>query len=407
MRYLNTLVLLFCAILSACGGGGGGGASSASGAASAASISIVTRMTQTNIVNTMAVGDVTGDGLDDVVVGGWNGNNTAYLYVFVQNTDGTLTDRTSTILPTNVYQGSQKVFIADLDGDGRKDIFLPGFDDNCTGGASCPANSVIFWNQSGQFLKQQMTERTMAHGACLDDIDSDGDLDMLVSGGYSGSVGGIYINNGSRSFTLNSSILPENSFDSCSIVHEPNGDISILLGDSWWTAEFKSNITVLDSNLTLKYHIGVNSVHSRDLVNSIAIDVNNDGLKDFVMMFNGQLPSDGGSKEVWLNTGAGYTYSYTINHGHHNQYYTHKFDYNGTPVVYFSGVNDKAQLFQLSAGSWISYQQSRFTTMAQSVGAHPGVLDWTVDAGVVYLNSSNNKIYMLQLLNKVFYTNEL
>lgn len=409
MRILNTLVLLSCSMLAACGSGGGSGGGSDSGAnaVSDSGLIAVTRMNQINIVKTMAVGDITGDGLDDVVVGGWNGNNTAYLYVFVQNVDGTLTDRTSTILPNNVYQGSQKVFIADFDADGRNDIFLPGFDDYCAGGGSCPANSVMFWNQPGQFVRQQMNERTMAHGACVDDIDQDGDLDILVSGGYGGSVGGIYINNGSRSFTFNSNILPENSFDTCSVVHEPNGDVSILLGNSWWTAGFRSNITVLDNSLRLKFHIGVNSVHSRDLIDSIAMDVNNDGLKDFVMMFNGHLPSDIGSKEVWLNTGAGYTYSYSIDQTRHNQYYTHTFNFNGVPTVYFSGVNDNAQLLQLSNGTWNPYNQSRLTEMARSAGARPGVLDWSVDTGVVYLNSRTNKIYMLQLLNRVFYTQAL
>jgi hypothetical protein len=402
---MNKLIapILLTLVLTACGGGGGGGsaASNASTSSSGYTLNRVTALLGSEI-KTMAVGDLTGDGLDDVVIGGWGSSGSStYIYVLVQNADGTLTDKTSTLLPTNRYGGSQHVFIADLDGDGKKDIFFPGFSDGCNGNTTtCAVNSVVFWNSTGQFVQQTLPELTSAHGACMDDIDQDGDLDLIVAGGYNGSVGGIYVNNGSRSFTLNSTVLGNNYFSTCAVAHQTNGDIAILLGNNGQVAGYPSNISVFDNHLTLKSNVGVaGSNTATDLINSIVIG------DKFILVFNPGAPSAAGAKEIWSTQ----TYSYinTIDSSYNNQYYTYSTTINGTPTIYFSGPNDDARLYQYSNGSFIAYQQSRFTAMATQAGARPGVKDWSVDVGIIYRNASTGKTYMLQSLNSVLYTQEL
>ena len=88
----KTLVLLSCLILTACGGGGGGSASPVSNtpAASILGALVTTTGAHPNTVYNTAVGDLTGDGLEDVVISGWNFDGTpARIWVFVQNANGT------------------------------------------------------------------------------------------------------------------------------------------------------------------------------------------------------------------------------------------------------------------------------------------------------------------------------
>lgn len=67
---MRWLILIATLMLAGCGGGGGGGSNSPQ---PLQSLKYVSTFTYANRVKTMAVGDLTGDGLDDVIVGGWNG----------------------------------------------------------------------------------------------------------------------------------------------------------------------------------------------------------------------------------------------------------------------------------------------------------------------------------------------
>jgi hypothetical protein len=406
------IAILLTLVLTACGGGGGGGSAtnapvSATPAplapvAPANNLSQVLDLTGISEIKTMAVGDVTGDGLDDVVIGGWGANGSAtYIYVLVQNADGTLTDQTSTILPTRMYGGSQHVFIADFDNDGRNDIFFPGFSDGCNNNTTeCAVHSIMFWNQPGQFSQQTFSDLNQAHGACVDDVNGDGKLDMFVAGGYNGSVGGLYVNNGNRTFTLNSSLLYNNTFSTCAVAHNPNGDIAVLLGNNNQVAGYPSNITVFDSQMAFKYNVGVaGRNNATDLIDSAVID------NKFVLVFNEFIASGLGAKELW--DARTYSYISTIDNSYNNQYYTSTTNINGVPTMYFSGANDHARLYQYANGTFTPYKQNRFTEMATAGGANPGHIDWSVDTGIVYQNSRSGKVFMLQCLLGVLYTQEL
>jgi hypothetical protein len=394
--------LLLTLVLTACGGGGGGGtASTAAVTTSTASLNTVISGVP-GIVKNMAVGDLNNDGIDDVVVGGWGGSgNTANIYVLIQNSNGTLTDKTTSYLPVTTYPGSQHIFIKDFDGDGKNDIFIPGFNDGCTNG--CSVHSMIFWNGTGQFTQQILPELTDAHGACVDDINNDGKLDILLRGVYDQQThsvqGGLYVNNGNRSFTFNTNLA---AGATCSINHESNGNISIVSGNSNKILTYDSNL-----NLTATVSIASQDTAANDLIDSISMDVNGDGSKDFVLVFDNTSDNTKGRKEVWLNDGSGnYSYSYTIDSDSYSYYHHNVFTHNGIVTVYFSGANLQAKLYQIQNGQFVAYQQSRFKAMATQAGYYPG-FTWSVDTGIVYQNSSTGKIYMLQSINSVLYTQEL
>jgi hypothetical protein len=400
MNKIIAPIILCTLVLTGCGGGGGTSTNSLPGLSK-----VVKTTTETNLVNTMASGDLNNDGLEDVVIGGWvnNGTHTAYISVFYQNPNGTLTEKTLDVLPSRTYQGSQVIFIADFDNDGRNDIILPGFDD----GAPQPtANTVIFWNNSGQFIRQDLNDQVQAHGACYSDVDRDGDLDMLVSG----ANGGLYVNNRDRTFTIRSTATPNDFWATCSIVHNSNSTFSVLMGNSNQVAGFKSAILTFDYNYNIVSQSGiaapVNNGYEFDLINSLFADVNNDGYTDFIAVFNDHDSGVPGSKQVLLNDGAGnFTSQAAFDTINNNSYYSKTFFTQGHTTILFGAINGDIKLYQIVNGTLILYKQSVLDSIATALGLTQG--NWNTGHGTIYQNNVNGKVFVLQYINGNYYTTEL
>jgi FG-GAP-like repeat len=396
------LPILLTLVLTACGGGGGGGGPSpASSVASGAQI-VVSQNGNFNSVYNTAVGDLNGDGRDDVVVAGWMSDTvTSYIWVFIQNADGTLSDRTQTVLGTNTHQGNQRVFIADFDNDGHNDIWLPGFRD---GNAMPPANSTMFWGTGGlaQFTKQVLPDLVTAHGACIDDLNGDGKIDMIVAGGWGGSVGGVYYNMGNRQFVLDQTVLPRNNyFSSCAVMHQANGNVDIFLSNNGGVNGFTDNINVYNSNMVFQSATGVTKPNGGigDAIDSLAVDLNNDGVKDLIVRVNGNGNGVGNNgRSIYFNTGNdAYTFSTRLDTEIGNDYYSYATTLNGMAMVLLPGEGTATRLYQVNNGL-VAYKSTAFTDMN---AGRPG------KAAAVYQNPSSGKIYMLQLINQIFYTQEM
>lgn len=374
------LPILLTLVLTACGGGGGGG--SATSNASITTKTAVLTLPNTNGFYTEAVGDLNGDGLEDVVISGWTMNSaTAYVYIFMQNADGTLTNRTS-LLPNNVVAGSQRVLLADFDADGYVDIFIPGFGEGA--GGMTNQNSVMFWGGSGSYTRSDWTDASMAHGACTGDLNNDGKIDLLLAGS------GAWINNGSRAFTK-TNILTNNYFTACAVVKEATSS-TVYLAQNSSVAGFKDAITVYDFSLNLISSTGYQADASYDTIDVVAADLTGDGNKDLVLSLNGTAVNGSGPRQILAYTGANtYAYSSALE-SKRSAYYAHRLVIGGTDSVLFSGDADNISLYK---GTTKLYSGA-FSTMA-ALG----------DAGNVYQNASSGKLYMLQLINGTFYTQEM
>jgi hypothetical protein len=395
-------------VLTACGGGSNNSLPSSDQNQVPPNVVFTRVLNQSALKNTVenyAVGDLNGDGLDDVVIGGWTGR-TNYLAIMIQNPDGSLTDRTAQLAGTNQYSGSQRIFILDVDNDGFVDVWLPGFND-CTG---CSAQSVMLWGSvTGNFTQQTFPLALDSHGSCVADLNGDGRKDFLVRGVWDGTTNnyGYYLNNGNRTFTFvaNSQL---NGAATCAVAKDSVSDhIAVVQGNNTQVAGFQHSINIFDANLNLITQIGVASQDPavNDLINSISVDVNADGLMDFVLVFN-PLAGAGGRREVWLNRGAdNFSYAYTIDSGYSNGYDIQALTYQGSSYYHFNAANGDANLYRLQGGQFLGYLRESFLTMARALGANPGVRDWSVWSSTVYRGASG--MYMLQHVTGGYYTQKL
>ncbi|MCP4304950.1 MAG: VCBS repeat-containing protein [bacterium] len=166
-------------------------------------------------------GDVDGDGIDDIVVGGywfkWNGG-TDYTAIEIDpdfrqgqvavgdlNEDGQLDvvlssgDRdgplllyeyvgdptvTANWIPTDllgvITDEAHSLEIADIDGDGQLDIFAAEM--NLSGNNEDAKTWVLFGDGTGQFRSTEVAVGIGNHESTLGDLDGDGDLDILGKG---------------------------------------------------------------------------------------------------------------------------------------------------------------------------------------------------------------------------------
>jgi enediyne biosynthesis protein E4 len=127
-----------------------------------------------------AVGDVNGDGLDDLFTGGSLGDTS---YVFIQHKNGNFTKK---IFESGKHQDDAGALIFDADNDGDNDIIV------AAGGNESPLNHS---NYSHRFYKNDGAGNFTADSTALPanmyssagsiiaaDYDKDGDLDVLITG---------------------------------------------------------------------------------------------------------------------------------------------------------------------------------------------------------------------------------
>ena len=141
------------------------------------------------------------------------------------------------IIPEMLSREGPRAAVGDVNGDGLEDVFI--------GGASGQAGQLYLQQKGGQFIKAVepvFQADASAEDVCavFFDADNDGDLDLLVgSGGNNQPVNSaaynnrLYLNDGKGNFTKALNVLPDNVTNTGCIAlndFDGDGDIDIFIG---------------------------------------------------------------------------------------------------------------------------------------------------------------------------------
>ena len=276
-------------------------------------------------VPALVLGNFTNDGARYVLSAGWisnsNGWPNAPIKILKINADNTATDVTVSILGSEQLASTNIPIVADFNGDGIDDIFLPGFRDMPVGNSG----SIVFLSRPGQSHQRvDLPNQVWSHGAVAVDINGDGAIDVVNSHGQ------MWLNDGHGNFTFRDYAYNLNNLSVgaymngsgvCAGDFNNTGRTQIVITDVENTAHHlpisDTIIFELDNQLqSTNWHAlpvpildrGATTEISHDIACQVA-DINRDGKLDIIVISrpldsarNGQWTSEG-RIQIYLNQG--------------------------------------------------------------------------------------------------------
>ncbi len=344
-------------------------------------------------------GDLDGDGDDDVILVGATYPNEPFTgaregVILLNNGDFTFTiaagDR-----PWGVHP--REVLLADFNGDGMPDIFIAdhGYDT-----APFPGwdNQLLLWTAQGyrDASDQFPADPTgFTHNAAVGDVDSDGDIDILVANNGGQFIEGPYflLNDGAANFTVNTSNLPDVlepdselrqwpwAVDIADLDDDGYEDLVIgmneeVRGESfvYWGAEDGEYRDDRVSMLaTPEFFVGFGGA-STSVISTAIHDVNDDGLLDILLGGYNSDPTPKRGVQILINDGhrrfndetqrrLGNT-AWSPSESWHQEYRFFDFNHDGTvdivPMFYDSAGDNILAWLNDGTGHYVALKTTQF-----------------------------------------------
>ena len=261
---------------------------------------------QSTLGPSMAKGDVNGDGLEDVYIGGASGQAGQ---LFVQTSQGFAVKLNNVFALDKASEDMEALFF-DADGDGDQDLYVVSGGNEFDSGASAYSDRLYTNDGSGKFQKKKddtidaMTESGKTVASL--DFDQDGDLDLVVGNRivpkhYPKVAPSFVLRNDAGSFTnVTHEVAPD--FAKLGIVNKilatdfNNDGMEDLIAVGEWTG-----ITVFKNEQGVFKDVSEKSLlnEHKGLWFTVAeTDVNADGFKDFIVGNVGENIKFKASKEI-------------------------------------------------------------------------------------------------------------
>jgi serine protease AprX len=245
----------------------------------------------------VAIGDVTGDGRNDVVMTTsfyFDPANDYRLFVFVQRADGTLAPPVSYATASTYTNRAESVAIGDITGDGRKDVVV---------GISGYGVQVFPQLAAGTLGSPATTATTNSLKIRLGQLDGDARLDVAGVGWGTNTVS-VLLNDGNGGLRAPVTYPAQHGgyddLEVADVTGDGRTDLVVMSGQS-----FAPNLSVLPQlaaggfGPAAEYRVGTNI-----LTHGIGVgDVTGDGRNDVVASYGGNQPSS--FVAVFAQTAAG------------------------------------------------------------------------------------------------------
>lgn len=239
---------------------------------------------------TFASGDIDGDGDKDLFMTGITPGKFTKLYL--NNGTGNFTDVTNTF----PRSGASQAILKDLDGDSDLDLFF-------SGNTELNQTFTNIYRNNGSGVFTQVINNALPlfiQGAAIDDVDNDGDQDILISAktNTNAYVADVFLNNGNAVFTAQGST----AFTAVSgvvqfIDIENDGDKDVII--SGQDVNNVSSVKLYQNNGLGIFTVNTNSTFAALNGGDIDVaDTDNDGDLDFLINGNTQ-------NIIYTNNGSG------------------------------------------------------------------------------------------------------
>lgn len=245
-----------------------------------------------------ASGDIDGDGDQDLLMAGQDPGRRTSLYL----NEGNGVFAEVAVIPFPRASSTVTIF-EDLDADGDLDLFFSG------NGFGIGEFTHIYLNDGlGEFtqLANPALPEFLGKGAAIDDVDNDGDLDIMISAMDANDdfVADVYLNDGNANFTASgNTVFTPAKFASIAFIDlENDGDADVIISGILENDD-ASTILYLNDGLG-NYSLDTNSVFEQLTADDVDVaDTDNDG--DFDILMSGTATALGVRTILYINDGDG------------------------------------------------------------------------------------------------------